>query len=598
MTSTTQLAPPDLAGFMADRLGMFIHFGLYALAGRHEWVQNRERITPEEYRRYFDHFDPDLFDAADWARRCRRAGMRYAVLTTKHHEGFCLWDSEFTDYKITNTPFGRNLVAEFVDAFRAEGIKIGFYHSLLDWHHPDFTIDGHHPLRDDPNAAELNAGRDLARYRTYLHDQVRELLTGYGEISYLFYDSSSRPSSSRRYLGAQGHRPWAGADLMALARELQPGIVINDRLGIPGDLVTPEQYQPSEPMRRDGQPVAWEACQTINGSWGYFQDNTLLKTPELLVRMLVDGVSKGGNLFLNVAHRTRTDRPSLGRHLGPARRMDGPARPVGDRGRTERVHGAAGLSLHPARQPALSASVRLAVRTHHPARAGRQGRIRPAVERRIRDRHEHDRSGRAGPQHQHGWPTAADPHADPAGATAPGSRAGGRAVPAMSPVSSVSMDIPADLGRAGLGCGRPRQPVSHGLRRGRAGDRRRRLEGGIHFDTAPHYGLGLSERRLGAALAGHPRGGLLSTKVGRLFDPTPERSIVWTTRVSSCPPPPPVSMRLPAGSGGRYWRAWNGWTRQRHRLPARSPTTDLAIGWRCGDVEHLAHRSVKAVHRP
>ena len=292
--------PADLARFVHDRLGMFIHFGLYALAGRHEWVQSFERIPAEAYVKYFEHFDPDLFDAADWARQCRRAGMRYAVLTTKHHEGFCLFDSDLTDYKITNTPFGRDLVAEFVSAFRAEGIKIGFYHSLLDWHHPDFVIDGHHPLRDEPNVAEVNSGRDMARYREYLHGQARELLTRYGEISYLFYDFSYPASQQPHIYNNKGPEDWGSEELMALTRQLQPGIVINDRLGIPGDLVTPEQYQPAEPMRRDGELVAWEACQTINGSWGYFRDNTLFKTPEMVVRMLVDGVSKGGNLLFNI----------------------------------------------------------------------------------------------------------------------------------------------------------------------------------------------------------------------------------------------------------------------------------------------------------
>jgi alpha-L-fucosidase len=270
-------------------------------------VQNRERIHPEVYDTYFRHFDPDLFDAADWARQCRRAGMRYAVLTTKHHEGFCLWDTAFSDYKITNTPFGRDLVAEFVMAFRAEGIKIGFYHSLLDWHHPDFVVDGFHPLRDEPDLEQLNAGRDMARYRTYLHDQVRELLTSYGEISYLFYDFSYPAHQHPEIHHNKGADDWGSVELMALTRELQPGIVINDRLDVPGDLVTPEQYQPAGPMRRpagaDGAPgelVAWEACQTINGSWGYDRDNMQFKDPDLLVRMLVDTVSKGGNLLLNI----------------------------------------------------------------------------------------------------------------------------------------------------------------------------------------------------------------------------------------------------------------------------------------------------------
>jgi alpha-L-fucosidase len=300
-------APPNIAAFMNDRLGMFIHFGLYALAGRHEWVQNRERIHPDTYAKYFEHFDPDLFDAADWARRCKQAGMKYAVLTTKHHEGFCLWDTQYGDYKITNTPFGRDLVREFVDAFRAEGIKIGFYHSLIDWHHRDFIVDGLHPLRDEENVPELNEDRDMARYREYLHNQVRELLTGYGEISYLFYDFSYPEHLMPQIFNNKGKDDWGSVELMALTRELQPGIVINDRLDIPGDLVTPEQYQPAGPMRRDGELVAWEACQTINGSWGYYRDNTLFKTPEMLVRMLVDGVSKGGNLLFNIGPTGRGD---------------------------------------------------------------------------------------------------------------------------------------------------------------------------------------------------------------------------------------------------------------------------------------------------
>ena len=332
-------APADLGWFLHDRLGMFIHFGLYALAGRHEWVQSFERIPAEAYAKYFQHFDPDLFDATDWARQCKRAGMRYAVLTTKHHEGFCLFDSDLTDYKITNTPFGRDLVAEFVSAFRAEGIKIGFYHSLLDWHHPDFVIDGHHPLRDEPNVAELNQGRDMARYREYLHGQARELLTRYGEISYLFYDFSYPASQQPHIYNNKGPEDWGAEELMALTRELQPGIVINDRLGIPGDLVTPEQYQPAEPMRRDGELVAWEACQTINGSWGYFRDNTLFKTPEMVVRMLVDGVSKGGNLLFNVGPTGRGafDPASAAILVGLGEWMDGHGRSIHGAGPSEFV---------------------------------------------------------------------------------------------------------------------------------------------------------------------------------------------------------------------------------------------------------------------
>ncbi|MBT1668825.1 alpha-L-fucosidase [Curtobacterium flaccumfaciens pv. flaccumfaciens] len=309
MTITAPAEPQtatDSAGFPAwfshDRFGMFIHWGLYALPARHEWVKNRERITDEDYQKYFDHFDPDLFDAADWARRARQAGMKYVVLTTKHHEGFCLWDTALTDYKSTNTPFGRDIVREFVDAVRAEGLRVGFYHSLIDWHHPDFTVDGVHPRRDDGEQAiaALNEGRDMTRYREYLHGQVGELLTGYGQIDYLFYDFSYRDNDHEDIWGGKGRDDWGAEELLALTKRLQPGIIVNDRLDIPGDLVTPEQYQPDKPMEVDGVPVPWEACQTLNGSWGYDRDNVNLKPVDLLVRMLVDGVSNNGNMLLNI----------------------------------------------------------------------------------------------------------------------------------------------------------------------------------------------------------------------------------------------------------------------------------------------------------
>lgn len=288
--------------FTRDRFGMFVHFGLYSLAARHEWVKTRELMTDEAYDRYFRHFEVDRFDPADWARHARRAGMRYVVLTTKHHDGFCLWDSDLTDYKATKTPAGRDLVAEFVDAVRREGLRVGFYHSLLDWHHPDFTIDGHHPRRNDgaEEVARLNEGRDMGRYRTYLHGQVEELLTRYGRIDYLFYDFSYAQDDHSQIWNGKGAEAWGSEELLALTRRLQPEIIVNDRLDIPGDFVTPEQYQPDRPMEVDGRPQVWEACQTINGSWGYDRDNLANKSVDLLVRMLIDGVSKNGNLLLNV----------------------------------------------------------------------------------------------------------------------------------------------------------------------------------------------------------------------------------------------------------------------------------------------------------
>ena len=284
------------------RFGMFIHWGLYSVAARHEWVKNRERIRDDDYDAYFEHFDPDLYDPATWANEASNAGMRYFVVTTKHHEGFCLWDSQYTDYKATKTPAGRDLLAPMVDAFRGEGLRVGFYHSLLDWHHPDFPVDGYHPQRDDEEFKAKNFGRDMAKYRHYLHGQVRELLTNYGKVDYVWFDFSYPHERRPEIWGNKGRDDWGSPELLTLVRQLQPEIVVNDRLDLPaqGDVATPEQYQPFAPVVvREGAGL-WEACQTLNGSWGYDRDNLDWKTPDLLVRMLVDGVSKDGNLLLNV----------------------------------------------------------------------------------------------------------------------------------------------------------------------------------------------------------------------------------------------------------------------------------------------------------
>lgn len=283
----------DTGWFTHDRVGLFIHWGLYALPARHEWVKNRERITDEEYQKYFDHFEPDLYDPVQWARDAKAAGMTYAVITSKHHEGFCLWDSQLTDYKVTNTPIGRDLVGEWVSAFRAEGLKVGFYHSVIDWHHLEFPVDRVHPQRDDAAFREATQDRNVARYTEYLHGQTRELLTNYGKIDIIWYDFSYEE---------KGREAWRSEELVELVRELQPDIIINDRLDYPesADFVTPEQYQPKEPPTRDGHKVVWEACQTLNGSWGYDRDNLDWKPPEMLIRLLVDSVSKDGNVLLNV----------------------------------------------------------------------------------------------------------------------------------------------------------------------------------------------------------------------------------------------------------------------------------------------------------
>ena len=291
--------------FTEARFGMFVHWGLYALPARHEWVMSYERTSVEDYNAYFERFDPDLYDPREWARQAKAAGMEYVVLTTKHHEGFCLWDSAMTDYKATNTAAGRDLLVPYVEALRDAGLKVGFYHSLIDWHHPDFTIDDIHPLRDASDAEELNAGRDMNVYRQYLHGQVRELMSNFGKIDYLFFDFSYREGGIPDRYPGKGRDDWDSAKLVDMVRELQPGIIINDRLDMPGDFVTPEQYQPTGAMMSGGREVPWEACQTLNGSWGYDRDNLDYKSVDILVRMLIDGVAKGGNLLLNVGPTAR-----------------------------------------------------------------------------------------------------------------------------------------------------------------------------------------------------------------------------------------------------------------------------------------------------
>ena len=302
--------PGDTEWFTASRFGMFIHWGLYALPARHEWVKSRECIPEEKYQKYFEHFNPDLYDAHAWAKAAKAAGMKYAVLTTKHHEGFCMFDSQYTDYKCTNTPAGRDLVKEYVEAFRAEGLRVGFYYSLIDWHHPHFTIDRIHPRRDDPDAFQQNQGRDMKIYAQYMRDQVRELLTNYGKIDILWFDFSypnRDPLRDKDWMRGKGKDDWEAEKLIALARSLQPGIIIDNRTGLDQDLWTPEQYQVTEWVRHPetGELVTWEACQTFSGSWGYHRDESTWKSPEMLIRMLVNTVSCGGNLLMNVGPTSR-----------------------------------------------------------------------------------------------------------------------------------------------------------------------------------------------------------------------------------------------------------------------------------------------------
>lgn len=304
----TKKTPGNTEWFVHDRFGMFIHFGLYAMPARHEWIKSKERISEEKYDMYFKHFNPDMFNAKEWAKKAKEAGMKYAVLTTKHHEGFCMFDSKYTDYKITNTEFGRDLVKEYVEAFREEGLKVGFYYSLIDWHHPEFPLDCFHPRRYDENAFELNQGRDIKIYAEYMRNQVTELLTNYGKIDVLWFDFSySKNEQPREWMKGKGKDDWEAEKLIELVRKLQPEIIIDNRTEIEQDIATPEQYQPKEWPRDKvtGERLVWEACQTFSGSWGYYRDEMTWKSPQMLINMLVNTVSRGGNLLMNVGPTSR-----------------------------------------------------------------------------------------------------------------------------------------------------------------------------------------------------------------------------------------------------------------------------------------------------
>jgi alpha-L-fucosidase len=261
-----------LAWFRQARFGMFIHWGLYSLLGRHEWAMNRERIPVNEYERLADQWQPRPHCMRDWAKLAKRAGMKYMVLTTKHHEGFCLFDTKLTDYNAVKRGPGRDLVAEYVDACRAEDLKVGFYFTLMDWHHPD----GVRCLKD------VAAWR---RFVDYVHGQVRELCSNYGKVDIIWFDANLPLSVDS----------WLPGDLLSMILSLQPDCIINNRTGLDGDFGTPEQHITPEEGGR-----MWEACMTFNDSWGYTPIDTNYKSAWEIVSMLRQCAAGGGNLLFNI----------------------------------------------------------------------------------------------------------------------------------------------------------------------------------------------------------------------------------------------------------------------------------------------------------
>jgi alpha-L-fucosidase len=250
--------------------GMFIHWGLYSVLGRHEWAMENEGIPVREYEQLAKQFTPKPNAAREWAALAKKAGMKYMVMTTKHHEGFCLFNSKLTNYCAPQQACGRDLVQEFVDAARGEGLRVGFYYSLMDWHHPDGA-----------KCATDEAAR--RRFVDYIHGHVRELLTNYGRIDVLWYDVAWP-------LDAAG---WESERMNKMVFELQPDIIVNNRNKLDGDFQTPEQ-------RIEASDRAWEACMTMNGSWGYQAADDAWKTPKEVVNNLITCARGGGNYLLNI----------------------------------------------------------------------------------------------------------------------------------------------------------------------------------------------------------------------------------------------------------------------------------------------------------
>ena len=272
-TKAAATRPERMRWWQEARFGMFVHWGLYAQLGRHEWVMNRERIPVAEYEKLAETWKPKERPAREWARLAKEAGMKYMVMTTKHHEGFCLWDTAQTDYNAVKHGPGRDLVAEYVDACHEFGLRVGFYYSLMDWHHPD----GARCATDD------DARR---RFLDFTQGCVRELCTKYGKLDILWYDVSWPLRTPAM---------WESVKMNTMAREQQPDIIINNRSQLDEDFGTPEEHVTAADPGR-----AWEACMTFNGSWGYMPSAIDWRSVREVLGMLRTAAGGSGNLLLNI----------------------------------------------------------------------------------------------------------------------------------------------------------------------------------------------------------------------------------------------------------------------------------------------------------
>ena len=264
---------PDMGWWQEARFGMFIHWGVYSIPGRGEWLMYQEHVPFTEYANLADQFNPRDFNPRQWVAKAKEAGMKYVVLTTRHHDGFCLFDSKVSDFTSTKTGAKRDFVKEFADACHEAGMRMGFYYSLTDWHFPGVLPQGY-PL----SKSTMKLLVDQA------HAQVRELLSNYGVVDILWFDG----------LAPNDPVGWRSEELLAMARKLQPSVLINDRSGIPGDFATPENHVTA-------QTTPWESCFCMNRTWGYAKYDRNYKPVHELLRLLVSCASQKGNFLLNVS---------------------------------------------------------------------------------------------------------------------------------------------------------------------------------------------------------------------------------------------------------------------------------------------------------
>lgn len=277
---------PDKTQWFRDaKFGLFIHWGVYSMIGREEWARQILQIPLAEYQYYADNFNPVDFNPAEWAALAKDAGVKYIVITSKHHDGFCMFDSRYTDYDIAHAKYGKDILGMLSTACKTAGIPLGFYYSIMDWHHPDYLP------RREWEKDRTTKGADLNRYMDYAINQVKELVTSY-DPAILWFDGQWEHTAKEQRTD----------EIEKMLLTLKPSILINDRLPGHGDFGTPENYVPATGIRNpDGTPRLWEACYTMNwNGWGYNRYETEFHSASQLIRQLIEIVSKGGNLLLNI----------------------------------------------------------------------------------------------------------------------------------------------------------------------------------------------------------------------------------------------------------------------------------------------------------